>query len=70
MGHHINLARWVLWSTKLAGALEAQTDQKNLDPFDGLNELFLNERLQTAVNHCLMELCFCFEMLGPYSFTA
>ncbi len=64
MGHHINLARWILQSRKLGGPFGRR--QINLDAFDRFNELLLDKSFQTTVNHCLMQLRFCFEMLGPY----
>jgi hypothetical protein len=45
----------------------AAQDVLNLNALDRLNELFLNKRLQTAIDHCLVKFRFCFEMLSPYA---
>jgi hypothetical protein len=55
MSHHINLARRILRrEEKVRAIIGARDGPIHLYAFDRFNELFLNERLQTTIDHCLV----------------
>lgn len=68
MRKHVYFPGWMLDKNQSGELTRRRANETYAYCFDRLNQLLLNQRLQAAVDHGLMQFGFSFEVLGPNTY--